>query len=91
VPGLDFRASGNVPCEKATIISTAASAPWPFWIISNHLRPVGSVRSAGSPARRRGKNPMLSEWSATTRKSSGRDSFAGWPDDATISSPLAKR
>ena len=35
-----------------------------------------------------GKNPMPSEWSATTRKSSGRESLAGWPLEAMISSPL---
>ena len=73
------------------MISMAAAAPWPDWIMSYHLRPVGLARSSGLPAIRSGKKPMLSEWSATTRKSSGRDSFAGWPLDAVTSSPRAKR
>jgi hypothetical protein len=34
---------------------------------------------------------MPSEWSATTRKSRGRDSFVGWPLDAVTSSPFANR
>ncbi len=49
--------------------------PLPDLIMSYHFRPVGSASKAGSPAISCGKKPMLSEWSATTRKSSGRDSF----------------
>ena len=84
-------AFGNVPCEKLPMISMAASAPWPDWIMSYHLRPVGSASISGLPANRSGKKPMLSEWSATTRKSSGRESLAGWPLEAMTCSPLAKR
>ena len=84
-------ASGKVPWQNATMIWTAASAPCPDCIMSYHLRPVGSASSSGLPAIRSGKNPMLSEWSATTRKSSGRDSFTGCPDEAMSSSPLASR
>ena len=47
--------------------------------MSDHFLPVGSARSSGFSANRSGKNPMLSEWSATTRKSSGRESFAFCP------------
>ena len=82
---------GNVPCEKAMMISIAASAPLPLWIMSYHLRPVGSARMLCAPANRSGKKPMLSEWSATTRKSSGRESFTGWPLEAVTCSPRAKR
>ena len=45
---------------------------------------------SGVPAKMSGKNPKPSEWSVTTRKSSGRDSFTFWPVDDTISLPLAK-
>ena len=73
------------------MISSAASAPFPDVIISYHLRPVGFASTSGFPARRSGKKPMLSEWSATTRKSRGRESFTGWPLEAWISSPRASR
>ena len=73
------------------MISIAASEPLPALIMSYHLRPVGSARISGLPAKRSGKKPMLSEWSATTRKSSGRDSFTGCPLEAVISSPWASR
>ena len=73
------------------MISIAASAPLPLCTMSYHFRPVGFARIFGSPLNRSGKNPMLSEWSATTRKSSGRESFTGCFDDAVISCPLAKR
>ena len=56
-----MRSFGNVPCEKATMISIAASAPLPDWIMSYHFRPVGSASSSGLPAKRSGKKPMLSE------------------------------
>ena len=65
----------NFPAPKAVMISIAAAAPWPVWIMSYHLRPSGSASSSGLPASRSGKKPILSEWSVTTRKSSGRDSF----------------
>ena len=45
----------------------------------------------GRRASRSGKKPMPSEWSATTRKSSGRESFTGCPLEAVTSSPRAKR
>jgi len=73
------------------MISSAAWPPSPDWIMSYHLRPVGSASSSGLPAIRSGKKPMLSEWSATTRKSSGRESFTGWPLEAVTWSPRAKR
>jgi hypothetical protein len=73
------------------MISMAASGPLPDPIMSYHRRPVGSASTSGLPANRSGKKPMLSEWSATTMKSSGRDSFTRWPLDAVTSSPLAKR
>ena len=44
-----MRSFGNVPCEKATMISIAASAPLPDLIRSYHLRPVGSASSSGLP------------------------------------------
>ena len=56
--------------------------------MSYQRRPVGSASIVGSPAKSCGKKPMLSEWSATTRKSSGRESFTRWPLEAVISSPL---
>ena len=84
-------ALGNFPSPKAAMISSAASAPLPEWIMSYQRRPFGLASSSGFPAIRSGKNPMLSEWSATTRKSSGRESLAGWPLDAVTSSPRAKR
>ena len=40
-------AFGNLPCEKATMISMAASAPWPPTIMSCHFRPVGSAMMFG--------------------------------------------
>ena len=43
------------------MISIAASAPLPDWIMSYHWRPVGSASSSGLPASRSGKKPMLSE------------------------------
>ena len=73
------------------MISIAASAPLPDCIMSYQRGPVGSASIAGLPANRSGKKPMLSEWSATTRKSSGRDSLTRCPLEAVISSPLAKR
>ena len=73
------------------MISSAAWAPLPDMIRSYHCLPVGSARISGLPANRSGKKPMLSEWSATTRKSRGRDSFTGWPLEAVISSPRARR
>ena len=60
VPGKYMRSFGKVPCEKATMISIAA-APLPDWIMSYHLRPVGSASRSGLPANRSGKKPMLSE------------------------------
>ena len=73
------------------MIWMAASAPPPDWTRSYHWRPVGSASISGLPANRSGKKPMLSEWSATTRKSSGRESFTGCPLEAVSCSPLAKR
>ena len=55
------------------MMSIAASAPLPDWIMSYHFLPCGSASTSGSPAKSSGKKPMPSEWSATTRKSSGRD------------------
>ena len=52
---------GNVPWENAPMMSSAASAPLPDWIMSYHLRPVGSASISGLPAKRSGKKPMLSE------------------------------
>ena len=43
------------------MISIAASAPLPAWIMSYQRRPVGSASIFGSPANSWGKNPMLSE------------------------------
>ena len=92
-PGLESRASGKVPCEKAMMISTAALTPsWPpACTISYHFLPVGSASISGSPPNNLGKKPILSEWSATTRKSSGLDNFTGTPVEAISSSPLANR
>ena len=49
LPGKYIRSFGNVPWEKATMISIAASAPLPDWIISYHFRPVGSREHFGLP------------------------------------------
>ncbi len=73
------------------MISSAAFAPWPDITMSYQARPCGTASSSGLPFRKSGKKPMLSEWSATTRKSSGRDSLAGWPLEAVTCSPRAKR
>ena len=67
------------------------TAQAPRWIISYQRFPVASASNLGSPSKRRGKKPMLSEWSATTMKSSGRDSLTGSPVDDTTSSPRPKR
>jgi hypothetical protein len=91
VPGAEYKFGGNVPCDALMIISMAASRPFPVWIMLYQRRPVGSASIVGSPAKSCGKKPMFSAWSATTRKSSGRASFARWPLDAVSSSPLAKR
>jgi hypothetical protein len=61
VPGEYRSAFGNVPCENATMISIAASAPLPDWTMSYQRRPVASASTSGLPASRSGKNPMLSE------------------------------
>ncbi len=61
VPGKKKISLGNVPCEKATMISIAASAPLPLWTMSYQRRPVGFASSLGSPAKSCGKKPMLSE------------------------------
>ena len=80
------------PCEKRVDRSRArASTPCspPAWTMSYQRRPVGSASISGSPANSRGKKPMLSEWSATTRKSSGRDEPHGLAASTEItSSPL---
>ena len=73
------------------MISSAALTPSPDWTMSYHFLPVGSASMPGSPAKSRGKKPMLSEWSATTMKSSGRESFTRMPFEAVTSSPRAKR
>jgi hypothetical protein len=91
VPGKYMSSFGNVPWENWTTMSIAASAPFPACTRSYHFLPVGFARIFASPLKRSGKNPMLSEWSATTRKSSGRDSLTGCFEDAVISWPLAKR
>ena len=79
-------ASGNSPCENMLMISSATLTPSPELIRSYQSLPVGSARRSGFPASRSGKNPMLSEWSATTSQSSGRDSFTGTPVEAMTSS-----
>ena len=56
--------------------------------LSYQRRPVGSASRSGLPPSSFGKKPMLSEWSATTRKSSGRDSLARLAVDDVTSSPL---
>ena len=84
-------AFGKVPWEKLTDDLDRGLGALAGWIMSYHLRPVGSARISGLPAKRSGKKPMLSEWSATTRKSSGRESLAGWPLEAVTCSPRAKR
>ena len=75
------------------MISIAASMPFcpPAITMSYQRRPVGSASMAGSPPWSFGKKPMLSEWSATTRKSRGRESFTGSPVEEVSSSPFAKR
>ena len=80
MPGTGKIAFEIVPAPKFRMMSRAASAPWPEAIMSCHLRPCGSAMIAGSPPKMSGKKPMPSEWSATTRKSSGRDSLTGWPE-----------
>jgi hypothetical protein len=50
-----------VPLPKLVMISIAASAPLPEWIISFHLLPWGSAMIAGAPLKINGKNPMPSE------------------------------
>ena len=49
------------PGQKLPMMSSAASAPLPDWIMSYHLRPIGWARISGLPAKRSGKKPMLSE------------------------------
>ena len=80
-----------VPVPKFRMMSSAASAPCPEWIISFHFRPCGSAMIVGSPPTMSGKKPKPSEWSATTRKSSGRESFTGCPLFDVTSSPRANR
>jgi hypothetical protein len=71
--------------------SMTTPTPWPSWIMSYQRRPVGSAIIAGSPEASSEKKPIWSEWSATTRKSSGRDSWTGRPVELVTCSPRAKR
>ena len=80
-----------VPAPKLRMMSIAASAPLPEVIMSCHFRPCGSAMMAGSPPTISGKKPKPSEWSATTRKSSGRESFTGCPVFEVTCSPRANR
>ena len=82
---------GNVPRENLSMMSSAAFTPSPDWIMSYQRRPVGSASMCGFPAKRSGKNPMLSEWSVMARKSSGRESRTRMPVDEVTSSPRPKR
>ena len=92
-PGRNLSAFGNLPRENESMISSAALTPLspPAWTRSYQRLPVGSASISGLPEKRAGKKPMLSEWSATTRKSSGRESLTLRPADAVTSSPRAKR
>lgn len=83
--------SGNLDWPKLRMMSIAASAPWPPLICSYQRLPCSVASNVGSPLISIGKKPMPSEWSATTRKSSGRESRTGWPVFEVISSPRAKR
>jgi hypothetical protein len=73
----------------AQTVLKATSPPWRM--PSNHRRPFSVARIAGSPFMSCGIRPNISEWSETTRKSSGRDSLARWPVDVVTSSPRANR
>ena len=85
------RAHSSAP-KARTICSAAATAcSPPARTMSCQRRPFGSDRTSGSPATSRGKKPMPSEWSATTRKSSGRERRTGCRVAEISSSPLAKR
>ena len=90
VPGVG-NPFGIKPLPKLVMMSRAACAPFPELISSYHFRPCGVASRPASPPVSCGKKPMPSEWSATTMKSSGRESFARCPLEAITSSPLAKR
>ena len=70
---------------------TATPCSPPVCTMLCQRRPFGSARISGSPAISRGKRPMASEWSATTRKSSGRERRTGCRVAEITSPPLAKR
>ena len=80
-----------VPVPKLRMMSIAAAAPWPDASMSCHFFPCGSAMMSGAPPTSSGKKPKPSEWSATTRKSSGRESFTGCPVFEVTSSPRANR
>jgi hypothetical protein len=61
VPGKGMIALEIVPLPKLVMMSMAASAPLPEWIISLHFRPCGSAMIFGSPPMSSGKKPMPSE------------------------------
>ena len=82
---------GSAAREKRSMISRATSSPLPAWTLSYHSLPVGSDSRCAAPALRSGKKPMLSEWSATTRKSSGMASRTRPAVVDSISSPRANR
>ena len=59
--------------------------------VSNTFSPASVASTLASPFKSAGMSPYISAWSATTRKSSGRDSRARCPLEAMTSSPLPKR
>ena len=84
---------GSLLSERAMMISCAAARPEspPLLIISLQRLVTGSPSRAGFPLAISTIVPIASEWSATTRKSSGRDRRAFWPVEVVTSSPRAKR
>ena len=85
--------AGNFWWVKAPISSRAAVS-WSVFepsIRSCQRFRVGSAMKAGLPLNSSRPVPMPSEWSDTTRKSSGRSSWASTPLEERTFSPRAKR
>ena len=85
---------GSVPLPWRTTMSLAVAAlssGVPLLRVLAHCAASGSDVSPGLPSWSWNIRPRPSAWSATTRKSSGRESFTGMPVEETTSSPRAKR
>ena len=79
-------------CALVTSLWAAAfSSGVPDLRTLDHRAASGSEMNAGLPSCTWNMSPRPSAWSATTRKSSGRESFTGMPVEETTSSPRAKR